>query len=993
MEAKAKPTSSHAKENTANVLKKVFELTIASGADLEPTQFITALENITSQMPDQFMSLNNLERFLAVTPNSTSILSDLFKDRKLLHDFLTIISTSQYLADILVKHPSYFRFLFSPAGIESQVDPVSLEQELLKQIPVYRDASHKDDYIRRIYKREILRIGARDICGRDTLESTTSQISALAETILRVYFKVTTDEFHAKYGIYPPPISCIALGKLGGNELNYSSDIDLLFLFVDYHDTVDLSNPDLADSSALANRFVTQLVQHLTSKTSEGHLYRVDLRLRPDGSSGPAAQSLESVMAYYESRGELWERQMLIKARHVAGDQSISQTFMTDIKPFVYPRTWLENPLDEIPRMKVRIENTQRSEFASNPSEMNIKLRRGGIRDIEFIVQALQLLNGGSHPEIQTGNTLQAIKSLEKNGLIDKREASLLEEAYKFYRVVEHRLQLLRNLQTHSLPTDAVEFRSLSKRCGFKNERKFRNELFAYFDAVAALFNNVFRIEQPIERTEMEQLLEGSINDERTKHVLENLGFTRIEESYRNVQYLSRGITRAGDIEFPTVITKTFREIAPGLFEDIKLSADQDLTLKNLARLVRAVKSTEVFYKSLMDENFRKLILTLCSKATRFVDYLTAEPLLLDMTLTSERLFDSEIYSSDFLPVSLQKKFNEIKIGMLYLLEEISLSEMHSRWTKVAEHFFIRAVNKTFPKDCPILVAGGKFGSSEMAFTSDLDVVMILQDRRKQTHPVVEKKIPEIQEHLLDENGSPIFTIDFKLRPEGKSAPLLMTETEYKTYLKKRLSIWEIMAMTRFRRIIPLGKMNSRNTTSASETSDGSEKVESWIRDVLAGFKLSKSSIEEIGGIYNKVIQSKKYFDEIDVKTTDGGMFAVELLTQTLALKKADELAETFPSKITEMIDNLEELSVLDDETASEIKEAYEFYRAIEFSNYVSLSKTTHKIPHDENELNSLALHLDFKNPVEFLDSLKSRMRRMSSLFRRTMDELTKQAS
>ncbi|MFZ1082930.1 MAG: hypothetical protein WAO19_13510, partial [Candidatus Kryptoniota bacterium] len=248
-----------AKEDISNILQKVFELIVTSGAAVEPAEFIGELERTTSQTPDQFMALNNLERFLATTVNSASILSDLFKDKKLLLDFLMVVSTSEYLADILVRHPSYFRFLFSPLGIESQLNPAALKEELLRQISIYKDTTHKSDYVRRIYKREILRICARDICGRDDLENTTLQISQLAETILRVYFQITTEEFEEKRGVSPPPTSCIALGKFGGNELNYSSDIDLLFLFSEKDEEKS------AEVSALANKFVSQLINHLTS--------------------------------------------------------------------------------------------------------------------------------------------------------------------------------------------------------------------------------------------------------------------------------------------------------------------------------------------------------------------------------------------------------------------------------------------------------------------------------------------------------------------------------------------------------------------------------------------------------------------------------------------------------------------------------------------------------------------------------------------------------
>lgn len=946
-----------AKENIANLLKKIFELIINSGAAINPAEFTDRLEEETGKLPDQFMTLNNFERFLATTPNSASVLSDLSKSAKLFTDFLKIISTSQYLADILVRHPSYFRFLFSPSGIESPVRPDFLLVELQNQVGIYTELSHKNDFIRRVYKREILRIGSRDICGRDNLESTTLQISQLAECILKVSFQTASREVEAKYGRLSSSISCIALGKLGGTELNYSSDIDLIFLY-----SKDKGQGD-PEASEEANRVVTELVKHLTAESAEGHLYRIDLRLRPDGSSGAAAQSLEGMIAYYESRGELWERQMLIKARHVAGDETLSNTFLSHLRPFIYPRTWLENPIDEIPRMKIRIETT-------NPNEFNIKLRRGGIRDIEFIVQALQLLNGGTKPEIQTGNTLRAIKLLGKNKILTKQETTLLTSAYKFYRLVEHRLQLFSNLQTHTMPSDAVEFRNLSKRCGYKNERKFRNELFGYFDSVSDLFTNVFRIEQPIERDEIEQLLEGSMSDDRTRKVLENYGFARTEESYRNVQYLSRGVTRTGDIEFPSGVTKSFREVAPNLLEDVKLTVDQDLTLKNLARVVTAVKSLEVFYRSLEDESFRKLILTLCSKATRFVDYLTVEPLLLDLLISPERLLNVETYFTKTLPLSLVKQFNEIKLGMLYLLEDLPLSQTQANWTMVADRFLLDAMDTVFHESRPFVIAGGKFGSKEMSFMSDLDVVFILPDKLKKDKPAIEKKIPLIQKNLLDANDNPVFTVDMKLRPEGKSAPLLMTESEYEVYLEKRLSVWEVMAMTRFRGV------------------GISERVQNAMSRTLEGFRLTRPALEEVASLYGKVIQSKSYFQETDIKSGDGGMFAVEFLVQTLVIANLEKVRGSLPGTVPVLIDKLAGIGALSEETADEVRESYEFYRMIEFSNYTSLSKTNHKIPHDERELASLSAHLDFKNSDEFLDSLKSRMRRMSSLFKKVIADL-----
>jgi len=945
------------KEAVSSLLQKVFQSIVTSGADVNPTEFIQKIEDWSFVLPDQLMALNNLERFVGTATNVASVFTDFSKNEKLATDFLRIISTSQYLADILVRHPSYFRYLFSPAGIENKLNPEFLGSEMERQLSIFKETSHKTDSVRRIFKREMLRIGARDICGRDDVPETTLQLSQLADCILKSMFSIATEEYESRRGTSPPSVSCIALGKQGGNELNYSSDIDLLFL---YSAPEDDDNPQLSED---ANSFVTQIVKLITTESSEGHLYRIDLRLRPDGASGSVARSLLSAISYYESRGELWERQMLIKARHVAGDESISNIFLNHIRPFVYPRTWLENPIDEIPRMKVKIE-------AANPSELNIKTRRGGIRDIEFIVQALQLLNGGARPEVQNGNTLRSIKLLEKNKILSKQESSLLSNSYKFYRLVEHRLQLFKNIQTHTLPSDAHEFRNLSKRCGYKNERRFRNQLFGYFDDVTGLFNNVFRIEQPIERSEIEQLLDGAPTDEKTRRVLENYGLVRLTESFRNIQYLSRGVTRAGDVEFPSGVTKSFREISPQLLEDLKLTVDPDLTLKNLARVVPIVKTLEVFYGSLSDDRFRRLVLTLCSKATRFVDYLTVQPLLFDLAISPERLLDDAKQTDESLAIPLVKQFNEMKYGMLYLLEEISLQSMQEKWSAVVERLLIHAVEEVFPKQKPLIIAGGKLGSKEMAFISDVDLIFILPDKFASSKPVIEKRIPKIQEQLLDSNGAQVLSIDLKLRPEGKSAPLLMTESEYETYVSHRLSVWEALAMTRFRPLYP------------------SPGVDSLIARAISSFQLNRQALEELVALYSKVIQSKSYFDEIDIKFGDGGIFAIEFLVQTLSLRNPELMKKCFPCTIDALIGHLKENNLLPEELADEIRETYEFYRMIEFSNYVSLSKTNHKIPHDEREVVSLSSLLDFKNPAEFMDSLKSRMRHMSSLFKRITGEL-----
>lgn len=943
------------KNRVSDILKSLFETIAHSGADVDLPSMITKLERLSVESPSEFSALNNLERFLNSTPNQASVISDLNKNNKLLTDFIKIISTSQYLADILVQHPSFFRFLFSPGGIETTLGTYELKREMLDQIRLFSTRQHRLDYLRRTYKREILRIGARDICGHDNIQTTTKQISDLADTILQVVLEVSNTDFTQRFHQSPPAISVIGLGKLGGQELNYSSDIDIFFIYSE-------SNDEATDQLASrASWFVDNFLKYLTTTTNEGHLYRTDLRLRPDGASGPLVRTLQSALTYYESRGELWERQMLIKARHIAGDEYTSNVFLQTLIPFVYPRTWLENPLEGIARMKLRIE-------ADSSDELNIKLRRGGIRDIEFIVQSLQLLNGGSNPDLRTGNTLKAIQLLCDAALLSKQEARILDRAYHLYRLVEHRLQLYHNIQTHTIPSGGGELLSLAKRCGYKNERKFRNELFNYFEQVASIFDDVFHYEEPIQQTEVGQILDGSPNDQRTAKALQNYGVLHPKESIKYIRYLSRGMTRTGDVEFPTSVTRTFREIAPMLFEDLKLTPDPDLALQNLARLVSVVKSVEAFYKSLFDEKVRRLILTISSRATKFIDYISSNPLMLDLILTAEHFLDSKPYLED-MPYSSLKTFNEMKYGMLYLLGEISLEEMQRFWTDFVEQLLLREFQRIFHEDEVILIAGGKLGTREMSFFSDLDLFLLLPDSDKLKIPSLEKRIQELQKNLVDENDQTLFKIDFKLRPEGKSAPLIVSLDEYKKYLQTRVSAWELMAMTGYRTIL--------NCTSS----------EIPIKERLLKFKLTETNLEEIIKIHEKTVQTKKFFEAKDVKTSDGGMITIQFISQILILSSIEKFLQVIPMSIPDTLRMAKNYDLIDSETAEDLISDYNFYRMIEFVNYTALSRSTHKLPSTDEELNTLASNLDYKNTNEFLNSVSSRLRRTSLTFRKLVSQ------
>ncbi len=259
----------------------------------------------------------------------------------------------------------------------------------------------------------------------------------------------------------PARFVVLGLGKLGGEELNFSSDIDLIFL---YDDEGQTTGPKVVSAAEFFARMGSEIVRLLAEHTALGMAYRVNMRLRPDGEQGAMARSLGSTLGYYVDRGRTWERQALIKCRPVAGELALGRTFQEAITPFVYRRYLAASEIAEIKALKRRIE--QRA-VSAGTAEVEVKTGRGGIRDVEFVVQFLQLLHGGQYPQVRSANTLHAIAELERVGCLTAEERYIMDDTYRFLRRVEHRLQIVFDRQTHEMPREPEAIRTLAIRMGY----------------------------------------------------------------------------------------------------------------------------------------------------------------------------------------------------------------------------------------------------------------------------------------------------------------------------------------------------------------------------------------------------------------------------------------------------------------------------------------------------------------------------------------------
>jgi glutamate-ammonia-ligase adenylyltransferase len=432
------------------------------------------LARLLPRTADPDMALNNLERLFARSEARAQLPALLDSRGRDLDAALQLLATSQFFADTLTAYPDFLASVFHVP--RRNPTTAELTTQLRTDVEAAGDDAGVLRAFRRFRDRHTLRIGISDVIRARPLEEVTRELARLADASVEVALQQALRAVATKFGTpmtaerKPARVSALAFGKLGGAELNYSSDIDLMFVYDADGETNRRSGVANAE---FFGRAVGELVRLLSSHTDRGFAYRVDLRLRPEGDRGPLARSLASTLSYYDTMGRTWERQALIKLRHVGGDAALAQDFLSAVEPFVYRKYFSFAEINEVKALKRQMEaKAQRAESGDADFPRDVKTGRGGIRDIEYTVQFLQLLNGGDLPAVRQRNTLLALEALEIAGCLNPQETYILADAYRFLRKTEHRLQLLFDLQTHKLPAGVDELRKLARRMGYADREQ-----------------------------------------------------------------------------------------------------------------------------------------------------------------------------------------------------------------------------------------------------------------------------------------------------------------------------------------------------------------------------------------------------------------------------------------------------------------------------------------------------------------------------------------
>lgn len=873
---------------------------------------------------------NTLEQMRGNWPQDAPPLPDLIREFPLGEaSLLHLISVSSICAARLVRHPEILLWLDRPEICSAP----RAHGEMLADLRAKEGDSISAENFRslRSWKgREMLRIALREVAGVAPLEETTLELSLLAEICLREVYQHWNAELRSRRGAPATEFTILGLGKLGGRELNHSSDIDVIFLYGEEGQV----SPNLTHHEWF-NLLGSKIGETFAASSPDGPLFRIDLRLRPEGTAGPLARSLESMENYYAGFGETWERLALIKARGICGSRELAYEFLRQHQPFIYPRSPTPDLLDEIAAIKRRIE---RDIVGYENIGRDVKLGAGGIREIEFVVQALQLLHGARHAFLQETSTLKALPVLAELELIPHQEARALEGAYRFLRRVEHRLQIEAEQQTHTIPENGELLDPLARSLGFSSKEKFTGTLREHMQEVRSVFRRI--ISSPPT---------GAESSAESLHI-----FRDEKAAAKSLADLAKG---TGGLHVAARTRQVLRNLRPLLFRWLARAADPDVTLNQFIRFVEAYGLRSMLFELLVVNPKLLELLVKTFDASRYAgDLLIRRPQLLE-EITRAGMLDREVSLAEHLkrldalkitPASLDllRVYRQTQLLRILLRDVLRLADLPALFNEqsaLAEACLI-FVNRVRGNENDVtIIALGKFGGGEIGYGADLDVLFVGEDIRAAQHLVVAMAQPTAE-------GS-IANLDARLRPEGDKGNLACSLTAYEAYYETRAQLWEVQALTRARPVA--GPLQGQFMELARRVWHKAAQ-----RDDL---------YPQIDGMLQRIRHERgSAADVLDFKTGTGGVIEAEFLVQALQMRAGIWNPQTMGA-----LRELTARGLLREEEAALVESSYQYLRSIESALRRWENKSVSSLPADETEQRKLAK----RTGAASLDSFAQRYR------------------
>jgi glutamate-ammonia-ligase adenylyltransferase len=788
---------------------------LLDSVELAPLRDDPVLLDALGATADPDLALLGLVRLLEAQPHPGArreLLDTLISAKPLRDRLLGVLGASTALADHLTRHPDDWQALVTyeardlhpgvaefEAGLAQADDPVSL---------------------RVAYRRCLLSIAARDVCGTTGIAESAAELADLATATLRAALGLARAAAPEDDALCR--LAVIAMGKCGGHELNYVSDVDVIFV------GEAVEGADETKAIRAATRLASHMMRICSETTVEGSIWPVDANLRPEGRNGPLVRTLASHLAYYQRWAKTWEFQALLKARPVAGDLDLGAEYVEAVQPLVWKAAERENFVSDVQKMRRRVvENIPAAEV-----DRQLKLGPGGLRDVEFAVQLLQLVHGRADPSLRSGTTLDALKALAAGGYVGRSDAAQLDEAYRFLRSLEHRIQLFRLRRTHLVPEDEAELRRIGRSLGLRADpvADLHREWRRHATVVRRLHEKLFY--RPL-LDAVAQLATGEarLSAEAARERMVALGYADPASALRHLEALASGVTRKAAIQ------RTLLPVLLGWFAD---SADPDAGLLNFRKVSDALGKTPWYLRLLRDEGAAAQNLARVLSAGRLApDLLMRAPeavaLLGDgdgggLTPRPRAHLEQEILAAvnradgaaqavtaargvrrrelfrtaaaDIVgSYGTEEQPAEADQGALVDRVGAAVSDLTAA-TLVGT---LRAVVRDgWGDELPTrfaIIGMGRFGGHELGYGSDADVLFVHEPRdgvdEREASQAANKVVSEMRRLLQLPSADPPLLIDADLRPEGKSGPLVRTLTSYAAYYRRWSLTWESHALLR----------------------------------------------------------------------------------------------------------------------------------------------------------------------------------------------------
>ncbi|MEI7872112.1 MAG: bifunctional [glutamine synthetase] adenylyltransferase/[glutamine synthetase]-adenylyl-L-tyrosine phosphorylase [Alphaproteobacteria bacterium] len=854
-----------------------------------------------------------------------------------------LFGNSPYLTETALQNPAFVTDLWRQ-GPEPILAALAVELRAVRAMALEGGLPAAiATTLRRLKRRVALAVAVADIAEVWSLEKVTGALSdfasgcldALTDSILLQLARdgqlaIGTDPEAAGFTV-------LGMGKLGAGELNYSSDIDLILLY-------DRDAPDLAGNDQISRHFVRGarlLVQLMSETSADGYIFRTDLRLRPDPGSTPLAMSVQAAELYYESVGQNWERAAMIKAHPVAGNRAVGEAFLADLRPYIWRKHLDFAAIHDIHSIKRQID-AHRGGGTVKVFGHNVKLGRGGIREIEFFAQTQQLIFGGRDPSLRLRGTCETIRALSATGHVSPAAAAELIEAYGFLRRVEHRLQMVDDRQTHSLPADEAGVAAIATFLGYPDSATFQHALLRRLRCVEGHYAHLFEEAPSLAGPGGNLVFTGTDDDPGTLESLRAMSFrdpsaaAGIVRRWHHGRYRATATARAREL---------LTELMPGLLKELGATAAPDQALLNLDLFLQNLPAgVQLFSLFKANPALLELVAAIMGSAPGLAAHLARRTILLDSVLSpdfyrplppvSEMTADLAgvlgrvDHEQDILDLArrwandrrfqigvqqLKHIARPAQAGLAY--SDVAAATISALCDRIEQRF--ADVHGGFRGQRLAVLGLGKLGSREMSATSDLDLIFVYDippdletsDGAQPLSPIQyytrlsQKIVTALTAHT---NEGALYEVDMRLRPSGRAGPLANSLEGFETYHAQSAWTWEHMALTRTRMIHgPPGLV---------------DRLADIVKTTLCQPRDADALVRDVADMRDRIARHAPAKSAWDFKHLPGGLFDIDFVAQYLALRHAAARPDLLDPHPAEMLRRMAEAGLIERSDAESLR-------------------------------------------------------------------------